>query len=373
MTKEEVMESAQFASFVESPIWKKKEDIIKNYERQSEEVQEEEVEQEVEQQPITSFPGEVSSTDVTDTEYQAFVDNGAAGLSDFTVYKLAEKVKNRGTISQQESSIMADKESMARINNLLKEMAKGYPRTISRSMKRQMKLLGYPKESIKDMNAATMQTYIWQGLTFQERNDFEKAKSNISAEVKQEVNDFNNAVDELFNSVTTKKELDEVEDLISAEFAELSFDAANLVSLTQEAINARKKAKLQELAFSIKIDDISVGEFLSLNNKNESIVEVIAKDADGITVKYAAGKQTEFTISNEEVADKIKYRYSEALEEAMKEEQQEISPEDVEQAAGSQNNVESLDSSGAAVSEEIEAVKGKDRDEQVNNFLDNIC
>ena len=252
-------------------------------------------------------------------------------------------------------------------------MVKGYPKSISTSMKRQMKLLGYPKDVIKQMNAATMQKYIWEGLTLQDRQAMEKAKNEITPEVKQEVNDFENNVNELFNSVNNKKELEEVEDRISEEYNDLSFKAAKLVTLTQEDINARKKQKLQELAFSIKINDISVGEFLSLNNKSESIVEVIAKDSDGITVKYKAGKQSEFTISNKEVADKIKYRYSEALEQAMKEEKQEISPEDVEQAVVSQENAESLDNSGAAVKEEIEAVKDKNQEETDDDFLNKIC
>tara|TARA_R110001632_G_scaffold1100_4_gene4436 strand:+ start:1850 stop:7138 length:5289 start_codon:yes stop_codon:yes gene_type:complete len=379
MSKEEIMNSAQFASFVQSPMWKNKQDIIKNYEVQSEETTEEEVQETTEEEVDEENESKITEydvNDITNEEYNAFVNEGSKGVSTFSIYKLAEKVKSKANLTQQEASMLADTGNgsvMQRVESLLGEMVKGYPKSISTSMKRQMKLLGYPKDVIKQMNAATMQKYIWEGLTLQDRQAMEKAKNEITPEVKQEVNDFENNVNELFNSVNNKKELEEVEDRISEEYNDLSFKAAKLVTLTQEDINARKKQKLQELAFSIKINDISVGEFLSLNNKSESIVEVIAKDSDGITVKYKAGKQSEFTISNKEVADKIKYRYSEALEQAMKEEKQEISPEDVEQAVVSQENAESLDNSGAAVKEEIEAVKDKNQEETDDDFLNKIC
>ena len=57
----------------------------------------------------------------------------------------------------------------------------------------------------------------------------------------------------------------------------------------------------------------------------------------------------------------------------MKEEKQEITPEDVEQAVVSQENAESLDNSGAAVKEEIEAVKDKNQEETDDDFLNKIC
>ncbi len=380
MSKEEIMDSAQFASFVESPMWKNKEDIIKSYEVQSEETVEEEVQEttdeEVDEEENESKITEYDINDITNEEYNAFLKDGSKGVSTFAIYKLAEKVKSRANLTQQEATMLADTGNgsvMRRVNYILTEMGKGYPKSISTSMKRQMKMLGYPKDIIKGMNAATMQTYIWQGLTLQDRQAMEKAKNEVTPEVKQEVYDFENNVNELFNSVKTKQELEQIEDRISEEYNDLSYKAAKLVNLTQEDINTRKKQKLQELAFSIKISDISVGEFLSLNNKSESIVEVIAKDADGITVKYKAGKQSEFTISNKEIADKIKYRYSEALEQAVKEEKQEITPADVEQAVGSQENAESLDNSGTAVKEEIEAAKEKQQEETDNDFLDKIC
>lgn len=379
MSKEEIMDSAQFASFVQSPMWKNKQDIIKNYEVQSEETTEEEVEQTTEEEAEEENESKITEydvNDITNEEYNAFVNEKSKGVSTFAIYKLAEKVKSKANLTQQEAEMLADTGNgsvMQRVERLRAEMVKGYPKSISTSMKRQMKLLGYPKDVIKQMNAATMQKYIWEGLTLQDRQAMEKARTEITPEIKQEVNDFENNVNELFNSVNTKKQLEEVEDRISEEYNDLSFKAAKLVTLTQEDINTRKKQKLQELAFSIKISDISVGEFLSLNNKSESIVEVIAKDADGITVKYKAGKKSEFTISNKEVADKIKYKYSEALEQAMKEEKQEITPEDVEQAVVSQENAESLDNSGAAVKEEIEAVKDKNQEETDDDFLNKIC
>ena len=419
MTEEEIMQTPQFKKFLEDPQWRKKEEIIRNYQPKAQpattvETIEEELDKAVKEelkrikgdQPYSQEeydqikeklrkdkkfiesispqetqlkPIEVSeeaaipldTEDITDREYQAWANSGK--LSQNAIYRLAQKVINRTPRTREEVAIMQNTETMAEINELLVEISKGFPKVIRSKMKRQLVQMGYSPKSIKGMNAQTAQTYIWQGLTYEQRQERENQKSQISEDTKQRVNTFNNDVLDLYRSAKTLEELNNVEDEILMKYNELDYEAQKLVNLLQEDLDARKKERLDELAFSIEFSDIEMGQLLILNNKYESPVRVIGKSNTGITVQYQNGNRDQFNIEMDKIEEEIKYKYSDALVEAMKESEAEITPEDESNSQATNTNLDQDLQDSEAAQNDIDQSEAKSSEELSENFLDKIC
>ena len=421
MTEEEIMQSPQFKKFLEDPQWRKKEEIIRNYQPKAqpattvETIEEEldkatleeikrikcedgaytqgeyneikeklrkdkkfiesispketEVKKPIEVEQKVEIP--LDSEDITNREYQAWANTGK--LSQNAIYRLAQKVINRTARTREEVAIMQNTETMAEINELLVEISKGFPKVIRSKMKRQLVQMGYSPKSIKGMNAQTAQTYIWQGLTFEERQERENQKSQISEETKQRVNTFNNDVIDLYRSAKTLEELNNVEDEILMKYNELDFEAQKLVNLLQEDLDSRKEERLNEIAFTIQFSDIEMGQLLILNNKYESPVRVIGKSNTGITVQYQNGNRDQFDIEMNKIEEEIKYKYSDALVEAMKESEAEITPEDESNSQVTNTNLDQDLQDSEAAQNDIDQSEGKSSEELSENFLDKIC
>jgi hypothetical protein len=394
MSRQDILNSTAFKNYLKDPNFAKKERIIREY---------------VPETPVTSPAGqaapaptatgqpitaeEISLEDVTDTEYDAWVNGGAKVLSQNTIYKLAQKIKNNSLRTQQEDAMLSDTEgtgsTMGKVNDLLREFAAGYPKTPSTAMKNKMKELGYKPKDYRDMSAAMMQETIWEGLTKEEKEQVSTAPT-VNQRAQKEVADFNRTMQELFDSITTYdqiieirngKKINKFKNSIIAEYGSLSADAKILLGDTQQLmdkLNEMETEKLKELANSNTFADINVGEVVILNNQYETQATVTNKTADTLTYEFmkADGNTTtpvEVTIKAEDVQEKIKYRSNPALTELeSREEEVEITEEDTAQANESTTNLENV-ASTESINEDVNEAKSKSEEELDDEFLDDIC
>jgi hypothetical protein len=325
-----------------------------------------------EQKQTTIDAEEVSLKDVTESEYNNWVDNGAASLKQNTIYKLAQKVMTRADVTQEEQAMLADKDTMSKVNELLREMRAGAPRTPNDKMRRAVRKLGFDP---KGLNAQRMQELIWQGLTKQEVEAADVAETAKTKQMAANIAEFNKNVQEILDDTVTYEQYETLEDRLQVEYDKLTREERKLVGaeFSEDVVKEYLKQKLEDLAFSTKFEDINIGELVILNNKFESQVVVIAKTADTLTYKFQSGKESEVTIKADQVEEKIKYRYSEALEKYEDTvEEEEITEEDNEQSNESVDNLENI-SNSESVNEDINESKSKTDEELDDDFLDDIC
>ena len=198
MSTEEIIKTTAFKNYLKDPTFTKKERLIRNY---KDEVQLETGAPEAETnigQPIEV--DEISLEDITQEEYDNWLNNGVNTLSTNAIYKLAEKYKNRSAITIQEEAMFGDKDTMSKINEMLVEMAKPVPTIVNKQMTRQLKALGYKKSDIKKLSPARARNYILRGLTAVDRVKA-NTKPSVDQVVQAEVDDFNRTVDEVFDNV----------------------------------------------------------------------------------------------------------------------------------------------------------------------------
>jgi len=321
--------------------------------------------------------------------YEAWVNGGVNALSQNTIYKLAQKIKNNSLRTQQEEAMFNDTPTRSKVNDLLREFAAGYPKIPSTAMKNKMKELGYKPKDYRDMSAAMMQETIWEGLTKEEKEQVSTAPT-VNQRAQKEVADFNRTMQELFDSITTYdqiieirngKKINKFKNSIIAEYGSLSADAKILLGDTQQLmdkLNEMETEKLKELANSNNFADINVGEVVILNNQYETQATVINKTEDTLTYEFmkSDGNTTtpvEVTIKAEDVQEKIKYRSNPALTELeSREEEVEITEEDNAQANESTTNLENV-ASTESINEDVNEAKSKSEEELDDEFLDDIC
>jgi hypothetical protein len=388
MSTEEIIKTTAFKNYLKDPNFTRKERLIRNYTDESQvETGAPEAETNI-GDPIEV--DEISLEDVTQEEYDNWLNSGVNTLSSNTIYKLAEKVKNRTSITTQEQAMLADTDTMSKINEMLKEMAKPVPTIVNKQMTKQLKALGYKKADIKKLSPARARNYILRGLTAADRVKA-NAKPSVDQVVQAEVDEFNSTVDEVFDNVdgfdkiiTIKngRKIPTFKNNIRVLYNQLSSQAkvklGNTDALMQR-IDAMENQLLERLAFENKFEDLKVGQHIILNNKYETTARISKKTKDSITYEFSKKNKDEIevvevVVSAEEISEKIKYRFTPALEELESRETKEdtLTAEDKDQAVGSKENLEKVDTVDD-VKDDMEKAKDMSAEEIDDDLFDNLC
>ena len=388
MSTEEIIKTTAFKNYLKDPNFTRKERLIRNY---KDEVQLETGAPEAETnigQPIEV--DEISLEDVTQEEYDNWLNSGVNTLSSNTIYKLAEKVKNRTSITTQEQAMLADTDTMSKINEMLKEMAKPVPTIVNKQMTKQLKALGYKKADIKKLSPARARNYILRGLTAADRVKA-NTKPSVDQVVQAEVDDFNRTVDDVFDNVNSfdkiitiknGRKIPTFKNNIRALYNQLSTQAKVKLGDTEalmQRIDAMENQLLERLAFENKFEDLKVGQHIILNNKYETTARISKKTKDSITYEFSKKNKdqievVEVVVSAEEISEKIKYRFTPALEELESREAQEdtLTPEDKDQAVGSNENLEKVQGVDDVV-DDMEAAKDMSAEEIDDDLYNDLC
>ena len=146
-----------------------------------------------------------------------------------------------------------------------------------------------------------------------------------------------------------------------------------------ERIDAMENQLLERLAFDNKFEDLKVGQHIILNNKYETTARISKKTKDSITYEFSKKNKDEIevvevVVSAEEISEKIKYRFTPALEELESRETKEdtLTAEDKDQAVGSNENLEAVDGVDQ-IKDDIEKAKNMSAEERDNDLFDNLC
>jgi hypothetical protein len=393
MTPQEIAATTAFENYLKDPNFSKKERIIRNYKDKAPSA-----ETTTEEAPVTGKPievEEISLEDVTLDEYNNWDKRGVDGLSQNTIYKLAQKERNRSLKTPQEVEMLADRETMRVVNDMRLELDKldeNPPRTKSEKMKRAMKDLGYTRKDIREASPAEVQRIILEGLT-KEEIIAASTKPSINQIAQQEVAEFNKIMQEQFDSITQYNQLITIKDgkkynkfknNMIAQYGSLSGAAQSLLPDTEtlmNQLNEMEQQKLEELANSTNFVDINVGEVILLNNRYETQAEVIGKTDDTLTyqfIKMEKGIMTpvEVTIKAEEVNDKIKYAAgsAEALTELeSREAETDLDTPEVQDSVNETKEAASDINSPEEIQKDIDAGKNLSKEDRDNNLLDNLC
>ena len=358
MSDEEVFRSPQFGSYLSSPMWRKKESVITDYNKHT--------------GAKTETPTRKRTHVVSDKEYQDFVDTGK--VSKARIAALAQKIKSRGTAQEQqftrrEAEMYNVSEIAQDVEKLLKAETKQAPKIISEDMKKKLKDLGYSRADVKNMNPGRAQRFINEGVTKQEREISEAPK--VDSALVEKAKKLREGIHNVIHNVENMEDYRAAEAQVLAMFSE-NPEYRTVAKIQSEELNSLFQAKLEELAFSINFEDIRIGEVIMLNDKQNSKILVLEKTKNELTLEHLRGDRKIFNMSKEEVPQKIKFRYSEALEQVEISDLPEVSAEDREKASESLNNLTEINTA-EAIQKDIEDAKNKSTEELTNDLLDSIC
>ena len=343
---------------------------------------------ETEVEPI--IVGEVNLDDITTEEYAKWIDKGVDGIHTNSIYKLAQKVKNRSMLTTQEQAMLGDSATMAKINEMLQDMAQPTPKIVSSTMKKQLRALGYTRSVIKKMSPARAKDYILRGLSAEDRKNAGK-KPSFEQSIQAEILEFNNTIDEVFAEIDNFDKLITIKDgkkiptfknNIRALYNQLSTEAKVKLGDTEtlmQRIDSMETQKLEELAFTNKFEDFNTGQHIILNNKYETTGRITKITKDSLTYEYSKKNKDELevvevTIKAEDVPTKIKYRFTPALQELESRDSLEepIDQEAKDQATESKENLGEIDNT-TDIQDDIDQAKNDDSQKRDEDFLDNIC
>jgi len=325
-TRDELFESDEFAMYLKSPMWKKKEDLIKQYNRTG------------------ATPGTAQATrpatskeDVTDQEWNNFTDNNV--VSRVRIITIAEKIKNREVLSDREQAIFQttdpgnpEKDWGGLINKYIVDSAASIPTIKTREVKAKLRTLGYTQSEIRLMSAGEAWRISYQGLTKAERTEIELADQQAAREeLAQQRQEIRERVQTEIDNAQSYGELMEIRSqlLVELQTNPLLRTAAGYTGTEIEnLIQARK----EQLAISINFDEIAEGDILILNDGNETPARVTSKDSTGrfITVQHLDDMTVEEYITEDEMSDKVLFKDSDALRNTPLDDVQEVNEEDQE-------------------------------------------
>lgn len=322
-----------------------------------------------------------SENELTTDEYNDFVNNGVVKPSRIT--NIAEKIKNGIELSSQEKEIFQDKTS--EINEELrkiseKETIKTKPVEVKTEpftpfkikndqLKSMVKALGYTNAEWNRMTLAEANKIAREGISKADRQAaIEAAKQQPDPQIEARRKELTEFVDNIVDGITDYESWEAAKAQL---FAEVSSnpDYRKIAGITGIVIEEKLNQKLNELAFSVNFADIKLGEVLVINNQYQTKAVVLSKDANGITVEYLSKGSQIVTIKKGQVEEKIKYRYSEALEKVELSDLPQATPAELEHAKETVNNLIGLED----IEEDIKAAQEQTAEERDKDLLDSIC
>jgi hypothetical protein len=232
-----------------------------------------------------------------------------------------------------------------------------------------VKGLGYTNAEFNRMSLAEANKIARENISKADRQAaIEAAKQKPDPELEAKRKQLSDYVDNTIAGIT---DYESWEGVSAQLFAELSSnpDYRRIAGITGAILSEKLKQKLEELAFSINFVDVQVGEVLVINNRYQTKAVVLSKDANGITVEYLSKGSQIVTIKKEQVEEKIKYRYSEALEKVELSDLPQATSTELEHAKETVNNLIGVE----GIEEDIKAAQEQTTEDIDNELLNSIC
>jgi hypothetical protein len=352
-SKKEVFESVEFAMYFQSAQWKKKEDIIKEYNKSG-------------KVPGKSAPVVSAFTlnEVSDEEFERFTSTGE--VSRIRLVSIAERYmagEREEDFSDRERDIFSAK--IAEINQYMEDVSQpATRRTLSREMKTTLKGLGWTERELKTMRVVDAMRYIARGLTKSEERSLElSGKKDIEETLEEHRRKVRSEIEAQIQSAASYGELMEIKTQI---LIELENNPARRTAAGYKGneLDILFDAKADEFELSINFEELEVDDLLVLNDGKETVVRV--SDIDGtqkfIVVEYLDDVTKQDTIKESELNDKVLYQDNEAMNSRPEEEEEvEIIDEENQGSANeTTDNSEEVDVGEVDFFEEDEGTSWKD-------------
>jgi hypothetical protein len=361
-TADELMNSTPFKQFLKFPN-RKKDAAILNYNKK--------IAATATSNKKTVIPK--GTTEVTDTEWETFVNNGE--VSERRVNLLAQKLKTNVKFTSKEQAMYdaaEGKDENGNKTNLVEEKLKEefQPAKIkSDELKKKVKALGYSSREFKNMTLAEANKLVKEGI-----HKIDRAAAKAAADASPDpvkaarATELQTYVDNRINDIIDGESYEAIEAELFAEVSN-NPEYRRLAGITGDVLQEKLDAKLDTLAFSINFEDINVGEVLVVNNKYQTKAIVIAKTEDSITIEYLTKGSRIVTINKDQVEEKIKLRWSDALEKVEISDLPQATPEEIELAAQTVENRIGLQ----GIETDIKSAEDSSKEDRDNDLLDSIC
>ena len=259
--------------------------------------------------------------------------------------------------------------------------AGGIPMFVTRAMQASLSKLGYSASEIKKFRPKEAHTIIDEGLTKDERQhnkdlDEQQKTNNISKEKVDKNEAFLKAIKDVMANVTNGEQLEQAREKVMFIISENPKATLETV-FTVEKLNKLIDEKKQELKNNVNFDNIQVGEVLIMADSKDygkTAAVVTSKSEKGITIKYLQGEEKTTMVDKKDIKDRVSLTYAQAVEieknpEVEKEET--ITEEDTTVSVESMNNT--LELSKEEMAALVEEGKTMSKEDIEKDFDDLIC
>ena len=245
------------------------------------------------------------------------------------------------------------------------------PVILTTPMKEELKKLGYTEEDIKGFvnNPVGAQRIIDQGMTKEQQDSLKEARMKEAKILEDErAANMREEINNLIDSAKNLKELEEARTKITVLRSDLAtFDKTGL---TSEDINEMIEAKKNDLAFTVQFDDLRVGEVVIMNDDFNTRMVVDHKGTVEVQLHKVGDPTFVRKVNMVEVPNKIKYRYSEAME-AIDMETEKAT--DTEKKLMNQDKDTAQDlNNQESIQEDVNAAKNSSREDLLRDMEDDI-
>lgn len=275
----------------------------------------------------------------------------------------------RGDFSRSNKVISQYNQDTGREIAIKKETSTSAPLIISESMKTKLEDMGYGPGEISIMSPATAQQIINQGVSKFSLQSEEAQIMQEQADTNRRIGEeITREITELIAGATNIQGLEMAENRIRS----IVGDYANFSKseLTTDAIEQMVEAKKKEFAFTVRFEDLKVGEVVIMNDQFETRMRVDEKTTMNVKLTKVNDPSFTRTVNMKQIEEKIKYKYSKAMDEiglptqSVSEKEKNISNEDlaVAQSLNDQKGIE----------EDINQAKAASKDDLLNDLLDDV-
>lgn len=257
-----------------------------------------------------------STFDVSDEEIESFKSTGK--LSRRRIIKLGNKLLKGETPSLRESSFLENEMVKKEIEEYQAAISKPVPTVLTTGMQSSLRLLGFPMKKIQEFHSKRKEAarHIAEGITWDELQERKKegvvqpysfAHTKEGENFREEVQEI---IDSIYNWKTYLDAVQELEIIASSRSKEM-----RSAQMTTEDIENYIGIAQDRLINNFTFEELEVGEVVMMDDYGETLMRIEQIGETGIILEpYNVKNEGDAVfLKKDEAIDKIKYRYSEAM------------------------------------------------------------
>jgi hypothetical protein len=242
-------------------------------------------------------------------------------------------------------------------------------KTKTKELEDKIKALGYTKREFSVMTIGEANKLAKENIHKLDRIAAETvAKTSVNLAVEAEKQELIDLVNSILDDITDYDSWMGGSALLIAEVSS-NPKYRKVAGIDGNILNELLQNKLNELAFSVNFVNVKVDNIILLNDKKLTKAKVKAIGSDYIIVEHLTADGKTETIKENEMEEKVKYLYSEALEKIAKETSPEITAAEKETAVQTVENKIGLE----GIEQDIKTAEQKSKEDIDNDLLNSIC